>query len=90
MDGLRIAGRVREELPLPLRHISEMGERRMPFRNTVAASSLRIKRVGEGGISRPTKSPAKYFQMPTIVSECYRGKLGWWLPDLGSNQGPAD
>jgi hypothetical protein len=41
-------------------------------------------------ISRVSKLPAKYFQMPTIVSGRYRGKLGWWLPDQGSNLGPAD
>jgi hypothetical protein len=62
----------------------------MPFHGTFAASYFRIKRVSEAAISRATKFPAKYFQMPTIVSDCYRGKLGWWLPDKGSNLGPAD
>jgi len=62
----------------------------MPFSQYLRASSFRIKRVSEATVSRTTKFPAKYLQMPTIVSEYYRGTLGWWLPDLGSNQGPAD
>ena len=35
-------------------------------------------------------SRSEYFQISTKVSGNYRGKRRWWLPDLGSNQGPAD
>ena len=68
----------------------QAGERRTPFQRTHVASSLQNKRVVEAETLAPTNLSKEYFQMPTIVSECYRVKRVWWLPDLGSNQGPAD
>jgi hypothetical protein len=60
--------------------------RRHEWRARMAASKRKTAPLGR----RSARFRLLWLQLRVDVSECYRGNMDLWLPDQGSNLGPAD